>query len=527
MTHPNFLQWTLKQAEETKAKSSIEQPSELELKELPSHLEYPFLEETDKLPVIIAKDLKDVKKEALLKVLKSHKRAIAWKIIDIKGIDPRFYTHKILMEEDYKPAVQSQRRVNPKIHEIPKTKRKQLSHALMELSLTVACPSACVMLPVHSKDKMLRRCEDTNLVLNWEKCHFMCKEGIVLGHKISMSEIKVDREKVDVIAKLPHPTTVKTTRLLNTFLVNKMPSQDFSGGFSSYLNLISPFVIKKGSKNLATDHLSRLENPHKDVFENKEINKKNSLETLGSISRESTSWFADIANFHAGNFIKKGLTFQQKKKFVKDVKHYFWDDPYLFRICTDQIIRRCVHGQEAIDNLKACHEGPTEGHHGANLTAKKVFDADKLGDALWAFRTAFKTPFGCTPYKLVYGKSCHLPIKLEHKAYWALKHANFDLKTTDDHWKLQLNEHNELRDQAYENSLIYKERTKKHHGSKIKNHIFNDLLPSPKFFSYGTVELSQPDGPNFKVNGLHVKHYFRGDILSKVVSDLHAIPMDK
>ncbi|GKC54364.1 reverse transcriptase domain-containing protein [Tanacetum coccineum] len=75
--------------------------------------------------------------------------------------------------------------------------------------------------------------------------------------------------------------------------------------------------------------------------------------------------------------------------------------------------------------------------------------SDKLDDALWAFRTAFKTPIGCTSYKLVYGKSCHLPIELEHKAYLALKHANFDLKTAGDHRKLQLNELNELRDQAY------------------------------------------------------------------------------
>ncbi|GKD13233.1 reverse transcriptase domain-containing protein, partial [Tanacetum coccineum] len=99
--------------------------------------------------------------------------------------------------------------------------------------------------------------------------------------------------------------------------------------------------------------------------------------------------------------------------------------------------------------------------------------SDKLDDALWAFCTAFKTPIGCTPYKLVYGKSCHLPIKLEHKAYFTLKHANFDLKTVGDHRKLQLNELNELHDQAYENSLIYKERTKKLHDSNIKNHIFN------------------------------------------------------
>nr|GEX57638.1 reverse transcriptase domain-containing protein [Tanacetum cinerariifolium] len=175
----------------------------------------------------------------------------------------------------------------------------------------------------------------------------------------------------------------------------------------------------------------------------------------------------------------------------------------------------------------------------------------KLDDALWAFRTAFKTPISCTPYKLVYGKSCDLPIELEHKAYWALKHVNFDLKTAGDHQKLQLNELNELRDQAYENSLIYKERTKKIHDSKIKNRIFNVddqvlhfnsrlMIFSGKLktrwsgpftitqiFPYGTIELSQPDGPNFKVNGHRVKHYFGGDIPSKIVLDLHTILMDK
>ncbi|GJW48435.1 hypothetical protein Tco_0080081 [Tanacetum coccineum] len=88
----------------------------------------------------------------------------------------------------------------------------------------------------------------------------------------------------------------------------------------------------------------------------------------------STPWFADIANYHAGNFVVKGMSSQQKKKIFKDVRHYFCEDPYLFRIGADQVIRRCVYGQEAIDILTACHNGPTGGHHGVNYTDKKVFD---------------------------------------------------------------------------------------------------------------------------------------------------------
>ncbi|GJW51507.1 hypothetical protein Tco_0092858 [Tanacetum coccineum] len=262
---------------------------------------------------------------------------------------------------------------------------------------------------------------------------------------------------------------------------------------------------------------------------NKEITETFPLETLGSVALrdDSTPWFADFANYHAGNFIVKGMSTQQKNKFFKDVKHYFWDDPFLFKICADQVIRRCVSGQEAFDILKACHSGPTGGHY------------------------AYKTPIGCTPYKLVYGKACHLPIELEHKAYWALKHTNFDIKTAGDHRKVQLNELNELRDHAYENSLIYKEKTKRIHDSKIKNRVFNVgdrvLLFNSRLkifsgklktrwsgpftvtqvFPYGTVELSQNSGPNFKVNGHRLKHYFGGDVPQLVVPDLQTFPMDQ
>nr|GEU45693.1 hypothetical protein [Tanacetum cinerariifolium] len=572
-------------------------------------------------------------KTVLIMVLKSHKRAIAWKLSDIKGIDVEFCTHKILIEDDFKPAVQHQRRVNPKIHDVIKNEVFKLLNAGLIYPISDS-PWWCLMAIFHDMikktmevfmddfsvfrnsfqtclshlEKMLKRCEDTNLCLNWEKSHFMVKEGIVLGHKISKNEIKVDKAKVDMITKLPHPTTVKglgqrqekhfrpihyaskimteaesnytTTenemlavvyafeKFRSYLIMNKsivytndsalkylFAKKDSKARLLRWVLLLQEFTFKvigtKGAENLAADQLSRLENPHQNMLGPKEINESFPLETLNMVSsrgNSSTSWFSEFTNYYVGNFVVKGMSSQQKNKLFNDVKHCFWDDPFLFKICTDQVIRRFG----TLEPLSVIEEGTssmtslqrTGGENHASWS-------NKLDDALWAFRTDYNTPIGCTPYKLVYGKTCHLLIELEHKGYWALKHANFDLQTAGDHKKVKLNELNELRDQAYEKSLIYKEKTKRLHNSKIKDRVFNisdrvllfnsrlnifsGKLKSRWFgpftisyvFPYGTVELSQTDGPNFKVIGHRLKHYFREDIPKVVVPDLQILHKDQ
>nr|GEZ34564.1 reverse transcriptase domain-containing protein [Tanacetum cinerariifolium] len=442
---------------------------------------------------------------------------------------------------------------------------------------------------------MLKRCEDTNLVLNWEKCHFMCKEGIVFGHKISKSIIEVDSEKVDVIAKLPYPTTVKGVRsFLGHAGFYRRFIQDFSkiaGSMTHLLEKKTPFVFSKDcidafetlkkklteapilvvpdwnlpfelmcdarSENLTADHLSRLENPHKDLFENKDINENFPLEMLGSISSRSTPWFANIANFHAGNFIKKGLTSQQKKKFFKYVKHYFWDDPYLFRIYADQIIRRCVHGQEAIDILKACHEGPTGGHHGANLTAKKVFDAGFFWPTIYQdAHDMIKSCNTCQrqgkisqrdempqnaiqvceifnvwginfmgPFPSSRGNK-YILVAVDYLSKWVevkalpINDARVVYGVTH---RLATAYHPQMSGQVEISNRGLKRILKRTIGENRASWTFYHHLS----FSIWNRELSQLDGPNFKVNGHRMKHYFGGDIPSKVVSDLHTTLMDK
>nr|GEZ68780.1 reverse transcriptase domain-containing protein [Tanacetum cinerariifolium] len=374
----------LKVVEPKNNQSSNDEPPEVELKELPPHLEYAFLGDNKKWPVIIAKDLSINEKTALINVLKSRKKAISWKLTDIRGIDPKFCSHKILLEEDFSPKVQSQRSVNPKIHDVIKKEVEKLLDAGLIYPI-----SDSPWIPIDPKDqeKTMFTCPYGTFAYKrmpfclcnahgtFQRCmmvsHFMVKEGIVLGHKISKKGIEVDN-------LIMNKSIIYTNHSALKYLFTK---KDAKARFLRCILLLQEFNFKvidtRGAENYAVDHLLCLENPYENVFNPKEINETFPLESLNKVAHKdpSTPWFADLANYHAGNFIIKGMTSQQKHKFFKDTRHYFWDDPYIFRTCADQIIRRCVAGKEAIYILNACHSGPIGGHYGANYTAKKVFDS--------------------------------------------------------------------------------------------------------------------------------------------------------
>ncbi|PIN09694.1 DNA-directed DNA polymerase [Handroanthus impetiginosus] len=550
-------------------KPSIEEPPTLELKPLPNHLLYAYLCEFDTLPIIISSSLSDVQVEKLLRVLRDHKCAIGWTIADIKGINPSFCMHKILLKDDQKLSVESQRRLNPIMKEVCVPKKGGITmvpnmHNELILTRTVigwrvcmdyrklnkatrkdhfplpfidqmldrlagkefncfldgysgynqiaiapedqekttfTCPygtfafrrmpfglcnapaifQRCMMaiftdivenfLEVFMDDfsvygnsfdeclnnlsSVLKRCEDTNLVLNWEKCPFIVQEGIVLGHKISNRGIEIDKAKLETIEKLPPPTSVKCVRsfLGHTGFYRRF-IKDFSKISKPLCNLLekdvpfkfddaclyafndikgrlisAPIIIVpdwifpfelmcdvsdfaigavlgqrkdkifrsiyyaskalnnaqlnytntekellKGIENQIADHLSRLEPPAK-TDEPNMINDNFPDEQLLAIVASDVPWYADIVNYLTCGIIPFDLSTQQKKKVLFDTRRYFWDEPFLFKQCSDNILRRCVPEVEMNDILEQCHASPCGGHFQGDRTAAKILQS--------------------------------------------------------------------------------------------------------------------------------------------------------
>nr|GEV40048.1 reverse transcriptase domain-containing protein [Tanacetum cinerariifolium] len=303
----------LKICEAKSDKSLIDEPLEVEIKDFPPHLEYTFLEGNDMLPVIIAKDLCVEEKTALI--------------------------------TDFEPAVQHQRRVNLKIHNVI----KQEVLKFLDAGLIYPISDSPWVSPVHCVPKkdgftVVENEENdlilTRLVTGWRTCIDYQSNYTTMEKEMLAVVYAFDKFRSYLIM---NKSIVYTDHSALKYLFAK---KDSKAGLLRWVLLLQEFTFKvidtKGAENLAADHLSRLKNPHQNVVDPKEINESFPLETLNLVStrgNSSTLWVADFANYHAGNFVVKRMSSQQKNKFFKDVKHYLWDDPFLIKICVDQVIK--------------------------------------------------------------------------------------------------------------------------------------------------------------------------------------------
>ncbi|GJR68197.1 reverse transcriptase domain-containing protein [Tanacetum coccineum] len=565
------------------------EPPKLELKELLEHLEYAFLQENNQLPFIISSALSTDEKTRLLEVLQNHKGAIAWSIANIKGIDSSFCTHKIIMEDEFKPSVQPQRRVNPNIKEVVKKEVIKLLDARLiypisdypwipiapedQEKTTFTCPygtfaykrmpfGLCNALPTFQRcmmaifheliedimevfmddfsvfgnsfsqclkniERMLRRCEETNLVLNWEKCHFMVKEGIFLGHKVSGSRIEVDKVKIKVISKLPYPTNVKAIR---SFLGHAGFYRRFIKDFSQIARPMTHLLVKDALFNFYEECIHAF-----DILKRELTQVPIMIKPDWSLPFEI---MCDASDYAVGA-----------------------DEPFLFKQCADRIIRRCVAEDEAAQILRQCHSGPSRGHHGIATTARMVFKAGFYWPHV--FRDARKLVQGCDAcqragnislrdegpqnYIQVYeifdvwgidfmgpfpssNGNKYILIAIDYVSKWVEAQA---FPTSDA--RNIINELDEMRLDAYESSVSYKERMKRWHDKQIKMPInyekgdkvllFNSqlrlfprklksrwygLFSVSKDMKNGAIELHDEDGSKFIVNKQRVKPYQNG-----------------
>ncbi|KAK8947387.1 hypothetical protein KSP39_PZI006995 [Platanthera zijinensis] len=606
-------------------KPSVVDPPSLELKPLPEYLKYVFLGEGNTLPVIIDASLEQDHEQQLLEVLREFKGAMGWTLADIRGINPSVCMHKILLENEAIGSIEHQRRLSPPMKEVAPD---------WSLPFVLMCDASnyavgAVLGQMHNK--IFHTIYYASKTLIDAQVNYTITKKELLAVVFAFDKFRAYLINTKVVVYTDHSAI--------RYLVEK---KDAKPRLIRWVLLLQEFDFeirdRKGTENLVADHLSRLEQSDE---RNRlvEIRENFPDERILAITEGSIPWYADIVNYIVSNVLPPDMENQQRKRFLHLVKFYLWDDPYLFKICVDQVIRRCIPEIEVHGILEKCHTSPYGGHFMGERTALKVLEvgfywptlfkdahkftkscdrcqrmgnikrgasmpmtnilevevfdiwgidfmgpfvnsngnlyillavdyvskwveaiatpkndakvvmkflksnifsrfgtpraiisnggahfcnmqfksllrkygvthkvalayhpqtnglaevsnrkvksilektvsatrkdwSQKLNDALWAYRTAFKTSIGLTPYKMIYGKSCHLPVELEHRAYWAIKRLNFDLHAAGKNRLFHLNELEEIRSNAYENARLYKERTKKWHDSRLQRKEF-------------------------------------------------------
>ncbi|GJU76795.1 reverse transcriptase domain-containing protein [Tanacetum coccineum] len=286
---PPFEKITIKT--DYKIKTSLKKPlTDLELKPLSDNLEYVFLEEPSFLPVIISSQLSAQNKSKLVSVLKKHKEAFTWKTTDIPGICPSFGKHKIQLLDNKKPVVQKQRRLNPNMQVV----KKEIVKLLDTGGITVV---------TNENDELV----PTRTVTGWRILSYSLKTIVHTDHSALRHLFKKQDSK---------PRLIRWILLLQEFDIE--------------------IKDRKGTENVAVDHLSHIEN--KEISDDSEVDDNFPGETLIEINTRNEPWLADFANYVVADIIPKGMMYQQKNKFFSNLKHYFWEEPYLFKVCSDDML---------------------------------------------------------------------------------------------------------------------------------------------------------------------------------------------